>query len=52
MRDTVTQTEIRHARRTERTDDAVGGWEGVTRGESGRQTATERTGVATGDGVG
>jgi len=32
MRDTVTQTEIRHARRTERTDGRRWGWEGVTRG--------------------
>lgn len=54
MRDTVTQTEIRHARRTERTDGRTdgrrwGGWESVPGGredESGRQTATERTSAA------
>lgn len=52
MRDTVTQTEIRHARRTERMDEwttlGLGGChEGV---ESGRQTATERTSARRGGG--
>lgn len=50
MRDTVTQTEIRHARRTERTDGRRWGLGGCHEGvESGRQTATERTSARYGD---
>lgn len=49
MRDTVTQTEIRHARRTERTDGRRWGLRGCHEGvESGRQTATERTSATRG----